>query len=332
MRLIVALASIFLLSTIIAFAGALQISVKGDIIGQPAITVFDGEVSVPPGSSREIFTGPYTLKISPTADSEGKYVLVVELSGLGPDFKNFRYPLKLAVGEKMIIPSVPVKNDASINYTFVIQDDTSSMRKSNYSLNDAEIWGLSASIHYLTRWVKGSLADYMWNIKMSYLENTYDQYRNSYKLSTSEKIECFIHPEPTDDVYLDPDLHYTILPNSNRIDLIYGHDIDALTPAPAAEFLIYHLWGYGPRWMVTGLAHYYEDGKLELRKFVDQLDPAETLADFDRHDWVNSDTGTVFCGGFVNWLFSTRSFSNFKTCTGSRHPWIMKQISGKSMA
>lgn len=312
MRLVVALASILLFSANSDLAGTLQISVKGDIIGQPAITVFDGEILVPLGDSREIFTGPYTLKLSPTADSAGKYNLVIELSGLGPDFKSIRYPLTLAVGEKMIIPSIPVKNNASINYTFVIQDDTGSLRKSNYSLNDADIWGLSASIHYLTRWVKGSLADYMWNIKMSYLENTYDRYRNSYKLSMFEKIECFIHPEPTDEVYLDPDLHYTILPNSKRIDLIYGHDIDALTPAPAAEFLIYRLWGYGPRWMVTGLAHYYEDGKLQMRTFVDQLDPAETLANFARYDWVNSDTGSVFCGGFVNWLFSTRSFSNFK--------------------
>lgn len=312
MRLVFALVSIFLFSANIAFAGALKISVKGDIIGQPAITVFDGKVSVSPGQSREIFTGPYTLKLSPTADSAGKYRLLVELSGLGPDFKNFKYPMILAVGEKIIIPSVPVKNDASINYTFVIQNDTGSVKKFDYSLNDADIWGMSPSIHYLTRWVKGSLVDYMWNIKMSYLENIYDHYRGSYKLSMFEKIDFFIHPEPTDEVYLDRDLHYAILPNSRRIDLIYGHDIDALTPAPAAELLIYSLWGYGPRWMVTGLAHYYEDGKLEMRKFVHQLEPAGILANFYRYGWVNSDTGSVFCGGFVNWLFGTRSFSNFK--------------------
>ncbi len=104
MRLVFALVSIILFSANIAFAGALQISVKGDIIGQPAITVFDGKVSVPLGNSREIFTGPYTLKLSPTADSAGEYRLLVELSGLGPDFKNFKYPMTLAVGEKMIIP------------------------------------------------------------------------------------------------------------------------------------------------------------------------------------------------------------------------------------
>ncbi len=312
MRLVFALVSIILFSANIAFAGALQISVKGDIIGQPAITVFDGRVSVPLGNSREIFTGPYTLKLSPTADSAGKYRLLVELSGLGPDFKNFQYPMMLAVGEKMIIPSVPVKNDASINYTFIIQNDTGSVQKFNYSLNDAEIWGSSTSIHYLTRWVKGSLADYMWNIRMSYLEIIYDHYRNSYKLSMFEKIDFFIHPEPTDEVYLDRDLHYSILPNSRRIDLIYGHDVDAVSPAPAAELLIYSLWGYGPRWMATGLAHYYEDGKLEMRKFVHQLEPAGILANFSRYGWVNSDTGSIFCGGFVNWLFETRSFSNFK--------------------
>ena len=313
MRSVFALVSILLFSANVDFAGTLRVTVKGEMPGQPAITVFDGEILVPLERRREIFTGPYTLKLSPTADSAGKYHLIVELSGLGPDFKNFRYPLTLAVGEKMIIPLVPVKNDASINYTFVIEDDTSSVRKSSYPLNDADKWGLSASIHYLTHWVHGSMADFTWNVKMSYLENIYDQYRGSYKLSMFEKIDFFFHPESTDEVFIDPDLHYAILPNSRRIDLIYGHDIDAATPAPAAELLIYRFWGYGPRWMVTGLAHYYEDGKLALRKSVDKLDPAEILANLSRYDWVNSDTGSIFCGGFVNWLFEIRGFSNFKS-------------------
>lgn len=312
MRSILALVSILLFFADNSPAITLRVGVKGEISSQPAIKVFEGEILLPPGQSREIFTGPYTLKLSPMTDSGGKYDLVIELSGLGPDFKKFRYPMTLAVEEKMIIPSVPVKNDASINYTIVIQDDTSTLRKSNYPLSDAEIWGLSTSIHYLTRWVKGSLADYMWNIKMGYLENTYDHYRNSYKLSMFEKIDFFLHPEPTDEVYLDTDLHYAILPDLRRIDLIYGHNIDAVTPAPAAELLIYRLWGYGPRWMVTGLAHYYEDGKLEMRKFVHQLEPAEILADFSRYDWVKSDTGSIFCGGFVNWLLGNHSFSNFR--------------------
>ncbi len=312
MRSVFALVSILLFSANVDFAGTLRVGVKGEIQGQPAITLFDDEILVPLEKTQEIFTGPYTLRLSPTADSGGKYHLIVELAGLGPDFKNFQYPLTLAVGEKMIIPSVPVKNNASINYIISIRDDTSSVRKSNYPMNDASRWGTSTSIHYLTHWVKSSLADFTWNVKMTYLENIYDQYRASYKLSMFEKIDFYFHPEATDEVFIDPDLHYAILPNSRRIDLIYGHDIDAVTPAPAAELLIYRLWGYGPRWMVTGLAHYYEDGKLELRKFVDQLDPAEILADFSRYDWVNSDTGSIFCGGFVNWLFETHSFSRFK--------------------
>ncbi len=312
MRLVFVMISVLLFSANSNFADVLRIDVKGEIQGQPDITVFDAEILVPLDDSREIFTGPYTLKLSPIADSAGRYNLTVELSGLGPDFKHFQYPMTLTVGEKMIIPMVPVKNDASINYAFVILDDSSSVRKSNYPLNDADSWGLSVSIHYLTRWVHGSLADFMWNIKMSYLENIYDRYRHSFKLSMSEKIELFFHPEPTDQVFIDPTLHYTILPNSRRIDLIYGHNIDVVTPAPAAELVIYRLWGYGPRWMVTGLAHYYGDGKLELRKFAHQLDPAEILANFSRYTWVNSDSGSIFCGGFVNWLFETRSFPKFK--------------------
>jgi tetratricopeptide (TPR) repeat protein len=312
MRAVFALVSILLFSANIDFAGTLRVGLKGKIQGQSTITVFDDEILVPLEEHREIFTGPYTLKLSPIPGSSGKYDMTVELSGLGPDFKYFQYPMTLAVGEKMIIPSLPVKNNASISYIISIRDDTSSVRKSGYPLDDASRWDISASIHYLTHWVKGSLADFTWNVKMGYLENIYDQYRASYKLSMFEKIDFYFHPEPTDEVYTDPDLHYAILPDSRRIDLIYGHDIDAATPAPAAELLIYHLWGYGPRWMVTGLAHYYDDGKLASRKFADQLEPVEILAGLSRHDWVDSDTGSIFCAGFVNWLLETHSFSSFK--------------------
>ncbi|MEE9555201.1 MAG: tetratricopeptide repeat protein [candidate division Zixibacteria bacterium] len=273
---------------------------------------FQGELLIPQKGKRKIFIAPYTLTINSNIISPGKYNIEIELIGLGPTFHNYSHNFELAVSEKILIPSLPAKNDLLVSYSLTLTDDTSAFKGYATVTEKSPEWGTSTSIHYLTRWMKGSYADFTWNTRLSYLENVYNQYRYSYKLSMFDKIDVTFHPEPTDAVYLDPSRHYAIYPNSKKIDLVFGHDIDAASPAPAAELLIYSLWGYGPRWMVTGLAHLYEDNNLLLRDFAHKLDPSIIKRNFSSGTWVDSDTGTVFCGGFVNWLLTTGSLSDFK--------------------
>lgn len=294
-------------------AQALRISLLGEISGEEDGVVFDSHVLIPPGESRSVFTGPYTLKLSPESGESGQYELKVEFLGLGPEYRKYNYSLEPSVAERMIIPSMPVKNEAVINYFITVEDDTSSVSADIDSAETEGAWGISTSIHFTTHWLKGSLADFMWNVKMGRLENIYDQYRHSFKLSIFEKIDLYFHPEWTDEIYLNPGTGYSILPLSRRIDAIFGHDYDAVTPAPAAELLIYRLWGYGPRWMVIGFSHYYDDGRLALRKFADKLDAEKITDDFSRYRWLESDTSAIFLGGFVNWLLENYSQSKFKS-------------------
>ena len=317
-----------------AIPGVVRLDLKADIHGDTVIDVFRGQLLIPRGDSRDVFAGPFTLALTPKESSKRKYKLEVDLAGLGPDFKKFSYNFDLSIGEKTLIPGLPVKNATTITYSITVLDDTSSFRSYvEDSVIPAE-WDTSTTIHYLTRQVRGSLADFTWNNKMGYLENIYDQFRHSYKLSMFNKIDMSFYPEPTDTVYMDSRRHYAILPNSNKINLVYGHDFDAAFPAPAAELLIYKLWGYGPRWMVAGMAHYYDGNDLILRKFAGKLDYEDIRKNILFDAWVDSDTGTVFCGGFVNWLLTTYSFPDFLKLYKDSSPFgyesNFKKIYGKA--
>jgi tetratricopeptide (TPR) repeat protein len=317
MRLLVTLLSVFIFVANPVGAQVLRIDLRGEIPDGEGLVVFDGQLLTPAGESRDVFTGPYTLRLLPEVREPGQYVLGVDFLGLGPEYRNYSYSFEQAATEEMLIPSLPLKNEAVINYFITIADDTSSLSPAADSADvdsvaDQGKWGVSASIHFRTHWQQGSLADFMWNVKMSWLENVYDQYRHSFRLSTFEKIDLYFHPEWTDEVYLRPRAGYGILPLSRRIDVVFGHDYNAVTPSLAAELLIYRLWGYGPRWMVVGFSHYYDDGQLVLRNFADKLDAGKITAEFSRYEWLNSDTASIFLGGFVNWLVDIYSQSKFK--------------------
>lgn len=317
MRLFLPLLSVLVFAANPVGSQVLRIDLRGEIPDGEDQVVFDSQLLMPAGESRDVFTGPYTLKLLPEVREPAQYQLDVDFLGLGPEYRNYSYSFQQAATEEMLIPSLPLKNEAVINYFITIADDTSSLSPaadSAYvdSVADQEKWGVSASIHFRTHWRQGSLADFMWNVKMSWLENIYDQYRHSFRLSMFEKIDLYFYPEWTDEVYLRPRAGYGILPNSRRIDVVFGHDYDAVTPSLAAELLIYRLWGYGPRWMVVGFSHYYDDGQLVLRNFADKLDAEKITAEFSRHEWLNSDTASIFLGGFVSWLVDNYSQSKFK--------------------
>ena len=212
----------------------------------------------------------------------------------------------------MLVPSLPVKDNVSVTYVITLIDDTSTTDPVQYSLGDSSLWGVSESIHYRTHWVKGSLIDFKWNTVMSYLEFTYNKYRESYRLSESERINMYIHPEPTDEIYIGENHFYSIQPRSLRIDLVYGHGIKAATPAPACELLVYRQWGYGPGWMIVGLSNYYNDNMLAIRDYIKDIDKAGLLELLKDEGRAGNDIGSVITGALVFWLLQNESFAEFK--------------------
>ncbi len=315
-----------------AHSRVLKLGIDAELIGEASMPIFHGEIFIPVGENRQIFTGPYTLKIAAAEKSAGLYQLSIDLIGLGPDFKFYSFDLELSPKENTLVPNMPVKKDISANFKIVLLDDTGNVNNGIYPLADTSLWSISPSIHYQTHWIRGSLIDFFWNMKMGYLENIYNRFRESFQLSVSDRIDIYFHPEPTDQVFIDPEKNYSILPSSPRIDLIYGHYIDAISPVPGAELLIYRLWGYGPRWMVAGLANYYLDNNLTLRNFKDSLDKNRLIKNLADESWVRSDTGAVVCGSFVNWLLSIHSQSEFinlyKTSTSLDFIKIFRDIYG----
>lgn len=294
-------------------AETLRLSLKAELADKDSKSqIFNAEFLLPEGQKREIFTGPYTIAFSFDNKTPARYDLKAEMYSLGPDYHISEYNFSLSPGDTMLIPPQPVKNGITVNHLVTLLDDTSTVSPEKYLPSDTTYWGHSTSIHYLTHWVKGSLIDYTWNKVMSHLEFVYDRYRGSYRLSESEKINTYIYPEPIDDIYLGDGRYYSIQPRLNRIDVVYGHRIKAFTPAPACELLVYRQWGYGPRWMVTGLAHYYDDNLLKIRDYIEKFDRDALSQLLKYEDRVESDTGMTICGALAFWLLQNQSFPRFK--------------------
>ncbi len=286
----------------IRLAGILQDSVAKS-------EIFREQILFPADQPTEIFTGPYTIRFSGTKISQGLYQIKAELSGLGPEFHNATYELKIPMGDSLPIMSMPVKGKETVGYVIELIDDTSHVISNEPPTGDTSAWNSSMTVHYQTHFIKNSYADFLWNLKMGFLENIYNRYRSSFKLSEFDKIEYYFHPNPMASFY--PPKEYVIQPKARRIDVLYSPDFDAATPRPAAELLLYRMWGYGPRWMVTGFAGYYEDNFLLMRKLAENFKPSELAEKFADDGWVDSDTGRIVTGAFSRWLADSELFSKF---------------------
>ncbi len=295
-----------------AFGQTLHIGLSGVL--QHSATkneIFRSQFLFPADQSLEIFTGPYTIRFSAEKMAQGGYNITAEFFGLGPDYHNAIYNLEIPMADSIPVLPLPVKDGDSIKYTVALLDDTSSISTAEPLTSDTTAWGTSVTIHYQTHWLKGSYADFLWNVKMGYLEDVYNRYRSSFKLSEFDKIDYYLHPTPQTAAYLNPKTDYAIQPKARRIDLVFGADIDVASPRLAAELLLYRMWGYAPRWMVTGFAGYYDDNFLQMRKLADSFKPSELAAKFADESWVDSDTGRIVTGAFSRWLADSRIFSKF---------------------
>jgi tetratricopeptide (TPR) repeat protein len=276
-----------------------------------AVEIFEGQVVLMPGETREIFTGPHTVQLSAQEASPDTFEVKAFFFGLGPKYNTMNYNIRLAIGDSISLPPLPVKDNITARYALAILDDTTTIDISEPPLADSMVWGMSESVHYTTRWMRGSLADFLWNVKMGYLERIYDNFRNSFSLTSSEKIEYIFHPGPADSFYINPARDYAIQPRKMRIDVIFGHERDGVMPDAAAELLIYKLWGYGPRWMAAGFAGYYGDNFLRLRKFADRLNAVNLGLQLADEAWVDTDTGRIVTGALARWLVDSEHPAQF---------------------
>ncbi len=286
----------------IRLAGILQDSVAKS-------EIFREQILFPADQPTEVFTGPYTIRFSGTKISQREYQIKAELSGLGPEFHYATYELKIPLGDSLPIMSMPVKGKETVGYVIELIDDTSHVISNEPPTSDTTSWNTSMTVHYQTHFLINSYADFLWNLKMGFLENIYNRYRSSFKLSEFDKIEYYFHPNPLPSFY--PPKEYVIQPKTRRIDVLFSPDLDAATPRPASELLLYRMWGYGPRWMVTGFAGYYEDNFLLMRNLAEKFKPSELAAKFADDAWVDRDTGRIVTGAFSRWLADSELFSKF---------------------
>jgi hypothetical protein len=274
--------------------------------------IFDQLIRLSENKPIKVFTGAHTLIINYEAKENEQYGFQIEILGLGPEYKRFNYDFELGINGIMLIPEVPVKNKIRVKYQIGLRSGQGQWSQDQYSLDSTKFWGNSETIHYHTYFVHRTLMDFRWNLEMGYLENIYDRYRQSFSLSSSDKIKTNIHPESPQEVFVYGDVNYSILPHDHRIDLVYNKEIDGATPAAAAELLVYEQWGYGPAWMARGFARYYDDCRLQLRKYIPGLTVEQALNLLNNESYWKKDKALNFTGAFVFYLLQNYSQAAFR--------------------
>ncbi len=329
-------AIIVLFLTISLQAKVLRLEINCQLKELSVVPIFNASIIVPLEQNEDIFAGPYTLRLNASQDSTGIYSLAVNLIGLGPDFHNYQHNIFLSRTQPSSLPPAPVKGNVFASYSIRLLDDTTQIIVNEPPSSDSSAWQSAPTIHYMTHWIRNSLADFTMDSRMSYMEDIYNKYRGSFQLSSSEKIDLYFHPETISYPYIDPRLHYSIIPQTMKINMIYSHTIDVADPRPGAELLMYKLWGYGPRWMVTGFAGYYFDNQVRLNQFFKNLKIEDIVYRLGDESWVDSDTGRIFCGAFAHWILdysSPSSFSNlYRQSTALDYQAKFQTVYGLSIA
>jgi len=254
-----------------------------------------------------VFIPPYTahFTIFPLADSN--YRAEIEFFELPPGYGNYSRTLTATMNTWQKIDNLPAKGN-EFSYSFIIFPDTSEYMNllSIDSLTNFE------SIHYKSRLLRDSYADYKWEARKGYLENIYNFYRKEHDVSRSGKLDFYIFPGGNNTPCVDhaSGIGYDF-PNK-AMYAVFNENFDSALPQYTQRYVLYDTWGYTARWLVVGYSRYFLDDIYRARRIVADMSIDEIkniLADEYPSDVEHAD---IICGAFARFLIDKHGLPLFK--------------------
>ena len=162
--------------------------------------------------------------------------------------------------------SLPAKNDW-YRYYYRITNDTSQQ----YGYLSKDSLTNNESIHFHARILRDSYTDYKWQARQGYLENYFDNFRKSQKVTRIGKLNLYVFPSGnyTGGIDIQSGIGFDI--PHGACYLVYGEHFDSALPENIERFIIYENWGYSARALAVGFSRYYLDDDYQAKKVLDRL-------------------------------------------------------------
>ncbi|MCP4581170.1 MAG: tetratricopeptide repeat protein [candidate division Zixibacteria bacterium] len=254
-----------------------------------------------------IFIPPYTARfnIFPLAGPEFK--AEIEFYELGPGFANHRKEFTFEADDWQTVENLPSKGD-KFSYSFIVLRDT----LDNFNTNLTDSLTNFESIHFRSWLWRDSYADFKWEARKGYLENTYNFYRKEHQVKRSGKLDLHVLPGSNNSPLVDNITGLGFDFPGNSMAAVFNDGFDTALPQHTQRYVIYDSWGYSARSLVVGYSRYFLDDIFRARKLVSGMTTDEIKAIIMDEFPLDLEKADVICGSFSRFLISQYSLPYYK--------------------
>lgn len=280
------------------------------------------------GTSIPVFIPPYTLHISIYPMTDDIYKAKVDCLELAPGFKDYHREIELGLEQWQTIEGLEAKG-LEFDYHFVIFKDT--VEYFNYLPKDSLT--NFQSIHYKSWLLRGSYADYKWEMRKGYLENIYNFYRKEHKVKRSNKIDYYVYPSSNNTPFINnlTGVGYDI--PSNAMYGVLNDRFDSALPQYTQLFVIYENLGYTARSLAVGYSRYFLDDIYRVRAIIKDMTAKQIKTIINDEYPADKENADIISGAFVKFLVNLKGVPTFKTLYEKSRPGTISinEIYGRSI-
>lgn len=260
------------------------------------------------GERLPVFLPPFTIycTIFPFADSI--YDMTLEIHELGPGFGFKQIRSKIVAGRSVEIDSMISK---SFYYKYSLSIIVDSLTNFAPMPDDSLI--PRPSVHYETRLVAGSYADYKWPGRSALIENYYDKFRKRLSITRSGKVDLKVYSILDECSAVNHLSGFGFDIPGGSISAIMNSEYDAALPELLQRFVIYENWGSGSRALAVGMARYFLDDPYRLKSMIGALTEKKLLAALSDESIACSDTFDIICGAFCRFIIDKHGIGVYKS-------------------
>ncbi len=267
------------------------------------------------GTKIPIFLPPYTFHVDIHPLTEGKYKARIDCYELAPGYRDHHEEKEIEPEKWQTIEGLESKG-LEFDFHYIIFKDT--VEIFNYLAKDSLT--TFESIHYKARIWRGTYADYKWEMRKGYLENTYNFYRKDHKVKRAGKMDFYVYPSSYSSPFINNLTGYGLDIPGNSIFTVFNEGFDTALPQYAQLFVIYENLGYSSRALAVGYSRYFLDDIYRARAFVSGLSPAELKALLNDEYPSNRLDADIVSGAFVRFLIELKGVPTFKTLYEKSRP------------
>ena len=249
------------------------------------------------GITIPVFLPPYTLQFTVNPVTDSTYKATVDCYELAPGYKDYHFDRNVTLEDWQKIDGLEAKG-LKFDYHFVIFTDTVSYF--DYLAADSMI--NNESIHFRSRILRYSYADYKWEMRKGYLENIFNNYRKDHMVTRGGKIDLYVYNGSNNSPFINNFTGVGYDFTKGAMYTVFNQTYDSVLPQYTQLFVIYETWGYGPRSLAVGYSRYFLDDIYRARGVLKGVTTKQVKAILTDEYPSDKEIADIVSGAFVRYL------------------------------